>query len=116
MKWFQYTQNNSGGSFVNDANVSNYVLIQAPNNTLADCIAESIGIYFNGVADGSDCDCCGDRWNTSRPAGDSEPLVYGKPPSNYGDELVRIYPFGSSNPVSIKDLENLPKPMVIEPS
>jgi len=117
MKWFQYTQNNSGGSFVNDANVSNYVLIQAPNNTLADSIAEAIvGIYFNGVEDGRDCDCCGDRWSAAWSQGYSEPLVYGKPPANYGDECVRIYPFGSFNPVSIKDLENLPKPMVIEPS
>ena len=28
----------------------------------ANDIAQGNGIYFNGVADGIDCDCCGDRW------------------------------------------------------
>lgn len=24
--------------------------------------SEQIGLYFNGVEQGIDCDCCGDRW------------------------------------------------------
>jgi hypothetical protein len=80
MKWFQYTQNNSGGSFDVGEKVSHYVLIQAPTASQADSIAEAIvGIYFNGVEDGTDCECCGDRWNGTWSDGDNEPLVYGKP-------------------------------------
>jgi hypothetical protein len=75
------------------------------------------GIYFNGVEDGQDCECCGDRWYPQlNYIGDDEPIVYGTPVADYGDEAVRIYPFGSFKPVSIKGLEKLPKPMVIEPS
>tara|TARA_R110000868_G_scaffold345055_1_gene606162 strand:+ start:61 stop:411 length:351 start_codon:yes stop_codon:yes gene_type:complete len=116
MKWFQYTQNNSGGRFNQDDKVSHYVLIQAPNASVADSLAESVaGIYFNGVEDGQDCECCGDRWYTQLDyVGDVEPLIYGKAP--FDESSVRIYPFGSFKPVSINDLKNLPKPMVIEPS
>lgn len=118
MKWFQYTQNNSGGKFDQDEKVSHYVLVQAPSASQADSIAESIvGIYFNGVEDGQDCECCGDRWYPQRSyVGDNEPFIYGKPVSDYGEDMVRIYPFGSFKSVSINDLKNLPKPMVIEPS
>ena len=28
----------------------------------ANRIAESCGIYFDGVEKDKDCDCCGDRW------------------------------------------------------
>ena len=28
----------------------------------ADTRAEKFGIYFDGVKNGQDCDCCGDRW------------------------------------------------------
>ena len=117
MKWYQYTQNNSGGQMDVNERVSHYVLVQAPTASQADSIAEAIvGIYFNGVEDGMDCECCGDRWypNSGNQYGDKVPLVYGKPPAD--ERLVRIYPFGSFKSVSINDLNKLPKPMVIEPS
>lgn len=60
--WFEYRQNNSGGSFQIDNDVSIYVLIQAEDRVSANRKAEEVGIYFNGVSDGRDCDCCGDRW------------------------------------------------------
>lgn len=118
MKWFQYTQNNSGGTFDQDDKVSHYVLIQAPNASVADSLAEAMaGIYFNGVAEGNDCECCGDRWPAQwSDEGYDEPLIYGQPVSEYSEAAVRIYPLGSVKPVSINDLKNLPKPMVIEPS
>jgi len=115
MKWFQYTQNNSGGHMTVNKYVSDYVLIQAPSATLADDHAVKIGIYFNGVEYGGDCECCGDRWGTAWKKGDSEPLIYGQPLSNYSEEVVRIYPYGSVEPVSIFDFQKNP-PMVIEPS
>ena len=60
--WYEFRQNNSGGSFhINDA-VSVLVLIQAASAREANTKAQDIGIYFNGCRDGRDCDCCGDRW------------------------------------------------------
>lgn len=61
-KFFCYRQNNSGGSFVVDDNVTVNVYIQANSMDEANNIAESIGIYFNGCEMGRDCSCCGDRW------------------------------------------------------
>lgn len=60
--WYKYRQNNSGGSFHIDDDVSIYVLIQATSTDEADIKAQEIGIYFNGCQDDYDCDCCGDRW------------------------------------------------------
>ena len=106
-------QNNSGGRFDVDDEVSNYVLIQAHNGTEADGIVEDLGIYFNGVEDGMDCDCCGDRWSSCRlDKGTDAPSDYAL---RCGEKEVRIYPYGVRNPVSIFDFQNNP-PMVIEPS
>lgn len=60
--WYLFSQNNSGGSFIVDDDVSEYVFIQANTGKEAEIKALEIGIYFNGVEDGSDCECCGDRW------------------------------------------------------
>jgi hypothetical protein len=65
MKFYEFRQNNSGGSFNVDNNVAHMVLIEANDYGEAITIAESLGIYFDGVEDGMDCECCGDRW--SRP-------------------------------------------------
>jgi hypothetical protein len=62
--WYEYRQNNSGGSFDYSDEVSNFVLIEASSVAEANYKAESIGVYFNGVGDrGVDCICCGDRWS-----------------------------------------------------
>jgi hypothetical protein len=60
--FYEFNQNNSGGRFVRNASVDHYVQIEA--NSLSEAIerAQNIGIYFNGVSEGSDCGCCGDRW------------------------------------------------------
>lgn len=80
-KFYQFTQNNSGGYFKFDENVSHYVIIEAENPKHANKIAENIGIYFDGCDIGLDCSCCGDRWSElwSDEEGDSEPMIYGKP-------------------------------------
>lgn len=62
-KWYEYSQNNSGGSFQIDDSVSVNVLIQATSAKEANNIAEDIGIYFDGISKGYDCSCCGDRWS-----------------------------------------------------
>lgn len=63
MKFYEFTQNNSGGHFDVDDEVCHRVIIEAPNADVATSIAMSKGIYFNGVAEGRDCGCCGDRWS-----------------------------------------------------
>lgn len=63
-KWFHYRQNNSGGHFDYDPKegISVNVYVEARDAKEADFRAEQIGIYFDGIENGMDCDCCGDRW------------------------------------------------------
>lgn len=61
-EWYEFRQNNSGGSFHITENLSHFVLIQATNPRRANELAEDVGIYFDGCSSGKDCNCCGDRW------------------------------------------------------
>jgi len=71
-RWFEFRQNNSGGSFIYDHHVGITVYIQAFSPQEANTKAQQIGIYFDGVGEdgydddgepmGRDCPCCGDRW------------------------------------------------------
>lgn len=65
-KFFEFQQNNSGGSFVEDAKrgIGPRVWVEAMNAKDANARAEDIGIYFNGCQSGMDCACCGDRWSS----------------------------------------------------
>ena len=63
--FYTYSQNNSGGSFVNDDKVCHYVIVEADNSKDANDIAEYNGIYFNGCDDDIDCPCCGARWDSA---------------------------------------------------
>ena len=59
MPLFQFRQNNSGGRWMGPK----FVVVNADNADQANQIAQDQGpVYFDGVADGRDCDCCGDRW------------------------------------------------------
>jgi hypothetical protein len=82
--FYTYRQNNSGGSFeINDA-VTQFVIIEADNAAEANERAEAIGLYFDGVDEGLDCGCCGDRWSMSWGGdGEEEPELYGKPVAIY---------------------------------
>ena len=62
LRWYEFDQNNSGGVFVMDDDVSIKVFIQAESEDVANQKAEEVGIYFDGCEKGIDCDCCGDRW------------------------------------------------------
>jgi hypothetical protein len=89
--FFHYSQNNSGGVFDYDADagISDNVIIEADSAEHANDRAQEIGIYFDGVSDGHDCDCCGDRWYEIRSGGEGngEPMIYGRP-------LAEHEPFG----------------------
>jgi hypothetical protein len=62
--FYTFNQNNSGGGCANDhtRGIGPVVIIEADDGNHAEYRAELIGLYFNGVASGDDCECCGDRW------------------------------------------------------
>jgi len=63
-KIYEFSQTNSGGSFVVDENLCHRVFIEAKTTEEAIEKAESLGVYFDGVYENLDCPCCGDRWNS----------------------------------------------------
>ena len=67
MAYYVYRQNNSGGAYDVDLDMglNINVIVEADSIGEANVKAREIGIYFDGVANGTDCECCGDRW--SRP-------------------------------------------------
>jgi hypothetical protein len=83
-KFYQFVQNNSGGTWAGDYYA---YIIEAKDNNEADGIAESQKIYFDGVEEGIDCDCCGDRWNRSWE-GSEKPTLYSKIHNENGKEYV----------------------------
>lgn len=76
--FFTFYQNNSGGSFDHDEvkGIGYRVIIEAKSENEANKRAEEIGIYFNGVNQGRDCKCCGDRWSNSFLKGTDIPMIY----------------------------------------
>ena len=77
--FFTFHQNNSGGDFIVDGDVSYYVVVEAHNAEEANERAEKIGIYFDGCADGTDCPCCGDRWGRAwKNEGTNTPQIDGE--------------------------------------
>lgn len=61
-KFYEVSQNNSGGSFDVNEKVCHRLFIEAKSEEEATSIAEDLGCYWNGVSEGMDCPCCGDRW------------------------------------------------------
>lgn len=82
--FFHFRQNNSGGGFSGPAK---NVWIEADDGEDANDRAERVGLYFNGTDDGTDCDCCGDRWwpMDSYSAGTEVPHYYSWPLEVDGD-------------------------------
>lgn len=65
LKLFLVYQNNSGGSFCVDYSngTGERVFVLAKNEVSAlDLLENKSVIYFDGVSQGLDCECCGDRW------------------------------------------------------
>lgn len=80
MSFYTYHQNNSGGGFDSDddAGISTVVVVEAHGPNHADERAEAIGLYFDGVYKGFDCECCGDRWYRAWEDGTAHPEHYGR--------------------------------------
>lgn len=94
--FYEYHQNNSGGSFDFDADrgISQYVIVEAKDAESADSRAMGIGLYFDGCDVGMDCDCCGDRWSRAWGEGSEYPEVYGTPVPEY----TTMMPWMGDNP------------------
>ena len=80
--YFTFRQNNSFGrfDFSQDDGITVFVVIQANDASDANVTAITKGLYFDGCDSGTDCSCCGDRWDRvdDSEATDS-PMVYGEP-------------------------------------
>jgi hypothetical protein len=78
MAYFLYRQNNSGGDYDIDLKkgLNINVIVEADSEMEADAKACDVGIYFDGVANGTDCECCGDRWYGSEEITNEELLGY----------------------------------------
>ena len=74
--FYEFWQNNSGGHYHIDIDVglNHKVIIEADTRDEAIEKAFNIGIYFDGVRAGRDCDCCGDRWSSPSEL-DTEDLI-----------------------------------------
>lgn len=85
MKFYTYRQTNSGGEFIVNEKLSQFVIIEANSHVEANAKAEEVGIYFNGCITGEDCSCCGDRWEEldEYDIGTETPEIHGKKPSEY---------------------------------
>jgi hypothetical protein len=91
-KFFTFRQNNSGGIDHIDENLNRYVIIEANDAQHANERAQEIGIYFDGVSDGTDCDCCGDRWHRVYDSdADEVPSIYGEPVTDEGSNYAIHY-------------------------
>lgn len=90
MSFYQFRQNNSGGSFDIDEErgISISVIVEADSYEEANRRAERIGLYFDGCQSGRDCSCCGDRWYEKWCDDEGDEV-----PSNYGTPLVEASDF-----------------------
>lgn len=57
--FYRYSQCNTGGFFLG----AQLVIVEAATLEEAEARAAGAGVYFDGVAAGRDCACCGDRWS-----------------------------------------------------
>ena len=75
--FFEFGQNNPGGVFhiEDERGIGPRVWIEAYSADEANQLAESMGIYFDGVYKHSDCSCCGDRWYRNESLGEDAPLI-----------------------------------------
>ena len=75
--FYTFIQNNSGGFWIGP----HFVCVECDSLEEANQIAQSHGVYFDGVKNGKDCGCCGSRWERARWVDylTEEPTYYGSP-------------------------------------
>lgn len=90
LKWYEFSQNNSGGYFNVDDKVCHRLFIEAYDYDEAKAKAEKLGCYWYGVSKGLDCPCCGDRWSDWKNEIDLEKLkTKGYKVTVYEDDLLK---------------------------
>lgn len=84
IKYYHFSQNNSGGRWKVDDDFAEDVIITARTVDEANRRAEDVGIYFDGCNSDRDCNCCGDRWYPQYQESESvEPTIHGMSLSEY---------------------------------
>lgn len=81
MKFYTFTQNNSGGHFDFDKKngVSEYIIIEAPSAVDAN---KKFDLILSSYTETPSCPCCGERWHDQfeDEEGTNSPEIYGKHP------------------------------------
>lgn len=89
MPFYEWNQNNSGGHFKVDGCISHRVIIEADSYEQAEDKAFDFGIYYNGVENQMDCDCCGDRWYSGSELDEGD--LQGKTLDEYLQDMADEY-------------------------
>lgn len=95
MKWYTISQNNSGGYFIQNEDVNQYVSVQASSRDEAEDKLEEITSDYSEY-----CSCCGERWYWYDLEGFDTPMYYedsplfSEEPSHYRKEFVMHYADG----------------------
>ncbi len=101
--YWEFTQNNSGGSFVENEKLAHRVIIEAYSSEEACSKATEIGIYFNGCDEGMDCPCCGNRWYP--PYSNVEiPYYWGSINLEMAEKISSIY---DAEPAPVRDTRHV---------
>jgi len=101
LKWYHYSQNNSGGVFIENDYVAGDVLVQAYSEKEA---WERMEPHFDNSGS---CPCCGDRWS-DWPSEYDEPMIYDEPIATakartFTDTAILHYYDGTIETVTLKD-------------
>lgn len=89
MKIYEFSQNNSGGTLTQNKKLCHRLFIEARTQQKAEEKAIRMGVYYDGVADGVDCPCCGDRWN--KPSELIFPYRYASFKKKEAEEIANKY-------------------------
>jgi hypothetical protein len=101
--YWEFDQNNSGGSFVENEELAHRVIIEAYSSEEACSKATEIGIYFNGCDEGMDCPCCGDRWYP--PYSNIEiPYYWSSMNFERAEKIASLY---DAEPVPVRDTRHI---------
>lgn len=95
MKWYTVNQNNSGGYFIQNEDVNQYVSVQAISLEEAELRLEDITENYSEY-----CSCCGERWywysleGFDTPTYDEGSPLFSEESSHYRNEFVMHYADG----------------------
>ncbi|MGJ0846546.1 DUF7296 family protein [Tissierella praeacuta] len=79
--FYDISQNNSGGYYILNDDVAEFLIIEAENNSQANDILYEITESYSEY-----CPCCGERWGEFYGEGTCRPTIYGKPAQKFLDE------------------------------